>query len=271
MIRLDDKVIEPGYFPDGTLLVKYLVSKEKEATITWLFQNNEEFLVILFLVNHLRAHGVEDIVLNMPYIPNARQDRVKRKEDIFTLKYFAKAINDLQFKKVCVLDPHSYVSEALIDRICVESPKSYINKALKSIGKEDVMLFFPDEGAMKRYADMFDRPYAFGIKKRDWETGVIKGLEVSGQTDRIKDSTILIIDDICSRGGTFYHSAKTLKEIGAKDIYLYVSHCENTIHKGELLKEPLIEKIFTTDSIFTELHERVEVYSYEPDKSHVVD
>lgn len=65
---------------------------------------------------------------------------------------------------------------------------------------------------------------------------------------------MLIIDDICSKGGTFYHSAKKLKELGANKIYLYVSHCENTIYAGELLKDNgLIEKIFTTDSILTDL------------------
>ena len=42
----------------------------------------------------------------MPYIPNARQDRVKGPEDVFTLKYFANVINALGFRTVTVLDPH---------------------------------------------------------------------------------------------------------------------------------------------------------------------
>ena len=68
-----------------------------------------------------------------------------------------------------------------------------------------------------------------------------------------------IIDDICSRGGTFYHSAKKLKEHGANDIYLYVSHCENTILEGDLLKGDLIKRVYTTDSIFIKSHEKIEV------------
>ena len=70
---------------------------------------------------------------------------------------------------------------------------------------------------------------------------------------------ILIVDDICSRGGTFYHSAKKLKELGAKEIYLYISHCENTILEGEVLSSGLIEKVFTTDSLLTGEDERIEV------------
>jgi ribose-phosphate pyrophosphokinase len=121
-------------------------------------------------------------------------------------------------------------------------------------------MFFPDEGAMKRYASKSRLPYAFGIKKRDWETGVIEGLDVAGEIDQIVGRDILIVDDICSKGGTFYHSAKKLKELGANKIYLYVTHCENTILEGELLTSGLVEKVYTTNSIFTKEHDMIEVF-----------
>ena len=121
------------------------------------------------------------------------------------------------------------------------------------------MLFYPDEGAMKRYSAMCDRSYVFGMKKRDWTTGEIKGLTVQGQTELIEGSTVLIVDDICSRGGTFYHSAKALKALGAGEIYLYISHCENSILEGEILTSGLIDRVFTTNSIFTKEHEKITV------------
>ena len=40
---------------------------------------------------------------------------------------------------------------------------------------------------MKRYSGMIDRPFAFGIKKRDWATGKIMGLDVSGMTELSKE------------------------------------------------------------------------------------
>ena len=47
---------------------------------------------------------------------------------------------------------------------------------------------------------------------------------------------------------------KKLKEAGVGKIYLYVTHCENTVYDGELLKNNgLIEKIYTTDTILTNL------------------
>lgn len=262
MIKYNNKIIDINHFPDGTLLMKEEVVLDKPAQITWHYENNEELVALYFFTKHIRSKGVTDISLKMPYIPNARQDRVKQSEDVFTLKYFSQMINDLDFSSVTVLDPHSYVSEALIDRICVQSPKKYVEKAIENIGNQ-VLLFYPDEGAMKRYSSMFQQPYVFGIKKRDWSTGEIEGLSVSGRTELIADSTILIVDDICSRGGTFYHSAKALKELGAKDIYLYISHCENTVLEGDLIQSDLIKRIYTTNSIFTKKHEKVEVFDYE--------
>lgn len=279
MIEVNGIVVETGSFPDGTLLMKHEVSQFNfvrygfiypNSYILWKFDNNEEMVTLMFLVKHLRNNGVKDIELIMTYIPNARQDRVKTGEDVFTLKYFAEFINSLEFFRVTVLDPHSYVSEALINNIEVQNPKYFIDRAIRYIEDAEtispenrLMLFYPDEGAMKRYSGLIEAPYAFGIKKRDWVTGQIQGLDVAGMTDLIYDCNILIVDDICSKGGTFYHSAKKLKELGAKNIYLYVSHCENTILEGELLTSGLIERVFTTNSIFRKEHKKIEVMNYE--------
>ena len=261
MIKLNGKIVNINHFPDGTLLLKEESkwSGGGAHKIEWYFESNEELVTLMFLTKHLRSYdNTIKINLSLPYIPNARQDRVKTSEDVFTLKYFADIINYLNFNQIQVLDPHSSVSEALINNIVPCAPKVYIEKAIRNCNPD--ILFFPDEGAMKRYSNMATVEYAFGIKKRDWTTGQIQGLDVAGCIDRIKDSKILIIDDICSRGGTFYHSAKKLKELGAKEIYLYITHCENTILAGELLTSGLIEKVYTTNSIFTKEHEKIEVF-----------
>ena len=265
MIKINGEVVNVKKFPDGTLLLKedvaYNFKDYREATITWLFENNEELVTLIYIVKHLNSHGIYNLYLNMPYIPNARQDRVKTSEDVFTLKYFAEVINWLDFDSVTVLDPHSSVSEALIDNIVIKHHDEYVWEVIREVERDEdsILMFYPDEGAMKRYSGMFDRPYAFGIKKRDWETGEIKGLDVSGMTNLISGSKVIIVDDISSRGGTFYHSAKKLKELGAKEIYLYISHCENTILEGEVLNSGLIDRVFTTNSIFTKEHEKITV------------
>lgn len=270
MIKISNKVFEYGHYPDGTLNIKLnsfdpdYFSVGSNNMVYWYYDCEEELVVLSYLVRGMRNNGIESICLDMPYVPNARMDRCENAEDIFTLKYFAEAINSLNFRSVYTLDVHSTVTEALINNITNESPISYIQFVMGQIipfTDRDLTIFYPDAGAMKRYSKMIKAPYAFGNKVREWKTGKIQGLEVIGEQKLIEDHDILIVDDICSRGGTFYYAAQKLKELGAKNIYLWVSHCENTILDGELIKSGLLKKIYTTDSIFTAKHDLIEVVS----------
>lgn len=255
MILVNNEKINIEHFPDGTLLLKTGLIDMKNIEITWLYENDAELFTIICLAKKAKRKS-----LFIPYCPHARMDRCKDEDDTFTLKYFAEVINSLGFESVTILDPHSNVCTALIDRVVVKSPYEYIWGTIEKIHCRDLVMFYPDEGSMKRYANMFKLPYAFGIKKRDWKTGQIQGLDVIDNGIDLKDKTVLIVDDISSRGGTFYHSAKKLKELGVDKIYLYVTHCENTILEGEVLTSGLIEKVFTTNSIFNKEHEKIEVF-----------
>lgn len=258
MIKVNGVEIKQNNFPDHTLLMKFDpngddFSYDRGATIKveWLYENDAELFSLICVKKHLDRHFTNpQAVLIMPYIPHARMDRVKSDEDVFTLKYFCEVINSLKFDNVCVRDAHSNVSLALLDNVIDEDVIHYVRDAINKSSAE--ALFFPDEGAMKRYADLFkDMPYTFGMKKRDWKTGQIQGLNLINPKN-IVDKNVLIVDDICSRGGTFYHATKALKAAGAKSVSLYVTHLEKTVILGDLPDFGLIDHIYTTESIFPE-------------------
>jgi ribose-phosphate pyrophosphokinase len=251
MILINGDKLQQDHFPDKTLNIKVYENHKTCVDIQWNYENDAELFTIICLRKHFEG---KIVTLTMPYLPHARMDRVKRDEDVFTLKYFCETINSLNFKKVIILDPHSNVGPALLDRVEIRSAESAISSAigevLWDIGKEeDLAVFYPDEGSMKRYSDFAQLPYGFGVKKRDWTTGKIQNLEIIN-APALRDKAVLIIDDICSRGGTFYHSAKAIKEYTDKDIYLYITHCEETIFEGELFKNNLIKKIFVANPLF---------------------
>ena len=224
-------ILELDKFPDGTLHITNMpIIPDMDNTVVfeWNYENDAELFA---LICGRRHYGDMDAVLYLPYVPHARMDRVKAETDVFTLKYFCEIINSLNFKQVIVVDPHSNVTPALLDRVIVYDNKKEVEVAIRESDAE--VLFFPDEGAMKRYAGDHKLPYAFGIKKRNWETGKIEGLNIMNE-EAIKGKRILIIDDICSRGGTFYHSANTLHKAGAANIELFVTHLEETVLEGEM-------------------------------------
>ena len=207
-------------------------------------------ITIMSLVDIIRRNCYGKIYLEMPYLPNARMDRIKSPNENFSLKVFANWINSLGFDRVIVSNVHSNVSNALINNIFDSLPDDDINTISKDYDFD--VVFFPDEGACKRYKDMdvikkLGLPIAFGIKNRDWKTGEILGLAVMGAD--VSGKNVLIVDDICSKGFTFYYAGQQLIEHGAKDVRLYVTHCEDNIQNGELLKTDVISKVYTTDSI----------------------
>lgn len=251
MILINGIEVEQNRFPDGTLHLKHEINSLSKhlapINIKWFYENDGELFTIICLA---KKYADYKKTLYMPYCPHARMDRVKKDEDTFTLKYFCEVINSLNFDKVYIVDAHSSVATALLNNVDNLPVNTQINYVINKLNKEDLLLFFPDEGAMKRYSDDLGKEYAFGIKKRDWSSGKILGLEVMNK-ELVKGRPVLIIDDICSTGGTFYHSAKALKELGATDIYLYITHAENTMIKGDMYNtDELIKEIYTTGSIF---------------------
>lgn len=268
MIKVNNEVINFKHFNDRTLRLNYLPeSCYGSAEIVWLYDNDEEMSYLYFLVKHLRnACGIKRLTLNMPYVPHARMDRVKDTAECFTLKYFCDFINSLQFDRVWVFDVHSRVSAALLNKVEVKYPKHVIEELLRTYS--NATLCFPDAGSMTRYSKLLDNDiyFAFGVKDREWNTQEVKSLRIMGAKHMITGHDIILCDDILSRGSTIYLAARQLKDMGANDIYVYVSHCEPTVLKPNingqsLLDIPnLITKVYTTNSLWRNVeNDKVEV------------
>ena len=264
MISVNCRTVKVGHFPAGEqniLDFKHDISDEN--TIVWKYESDEELVTLVYIVSHIRNYYPKaNIYLHMPYIPHARMDRVKSDKEVFTLKYFAEVINSLNFNVVYTLDAHSDSSLALIDRIQNDSPNTIITDVLWNIPGGDsrhLVVYFPDAGAYKRYKDLTaitNYPKVYGEKIRNWQTHRIEGLNVVTNGTDLKGKSVLLIDDIISYGGTFYHSVLKLKELGADKIYIYASHVENAMidtERGTLIKlidDGTVNMLYTTDSIF---------------------
>ena len=267
--------IDISQFPDGTPHLKENPSITMDGFVSWHYHNMGEFPIVCMLGEYIKSRGYKP-VLYMPYIPNARMDRV-HKGDVFTLKFFAKMLNTAGFAEIHVLDAHSDVSVGLLDNCINYQPIVAIKKAI--ILSEPDFIYFPDAGAMKRYESIIhkccDKPVLHGNKIRDWSTGEIEGLEVVGGKilKTMIHPKVLMIDDICAYGGTMYYSAKALKDAGAGDIDMYVTHCEDSIldrNKGKIFTdERLIETVYTTDSILTK--KNANIFTFPAEQSMIAD
>lgn len=252
-------------FPDGTKLIRSFAINQAvhQYEIAWYFESEVELVYLQYIVRYIRSKGADSVQLYLPYIPNARMDRVKENDELFTLKYFCEIINDMKFAKVVVNDAHSNVALALLNNVVEEQPiVRYL--ALIRINYDYDLLMYPDAGAEKKYTYVIpkDTPYITADKVRDWRTGQITGLTIKDNGFDIKGKKILIVDDICSKGGTFYYAAKAAMEAGAREVRLWVTHCENTVFDGNLLKEDSpVTTIYTFEDILTQSHPKIRVFN----------
>jgi ribose-phosphate pyrophosphokinase len=202
----------------------------------------DRFFAALFWIDALAERGYPVPSLVLPLVPGARQDRINTSGDyLFTLKSVARELNARRFPTVAVLDPHSDVAPALIDRCCV------IPASFPTDRRYDGVIA-PDAGSEKRAsriaASLGVRLY-HGWKTRDVRTGALAGFGI----EPIASGNYLVVDDLCDGGATFIGLADVLDARGAS-ADLYVTH--GLFTNGT---QPLLDRfthVFCTDSVIGE-------------------
>lgn len=269
MIKINDYIVDQKHFPDGTWLINNIPHTFERFNYTieldWRYEGEHELSLLIYLSKYLKSkYPKTSLVLKMLYVSNARMDRTYDHKEVFTLKYFCEVINSLEFSNVIVMDVHSNVTNALLNNI-TNRPLMELNKLIHSYKN----IYFPDEGAQKRYLKMLDfsGKYIYtGMKRRNWATGEIEGLDVFSSMDAPNKDSILMIDDICSYGGTFLFSAEKLKKMGFNNIDAYCTHSESVVNNPDskiqlALNSGLINHLYTTDSLLqTTDSDRITIY-----------
>jgi len=254
MIKINGKVFGNEEFHNGEVIYMKPELDNKENVITMFFENNKDIanlvMANIYLDKTAPSCGKR---LIMPYIPYSRMDR-EINDQIFSLKYFAELVNSMNFNKVIVGDPHSKVSFELIKNLEEVDIESVIRQnVLTEINIQTIM--FPDKGARSKYTEKYSNlceefEVVYGEKKRDLANrGKIVGYDIFTNDIDLTGKNVLIVDDLSSFGNTFKFASKALKDCGAKNVYLFVTHSEDSILKGDLLNIDSLQKVFTTNSI----------------------
>lgn len=272
MLLINDKEFQFDHFPNGETYINrdalnLYMTVEYCYNITMKYESNLDIVNLELLKLALDQMVTEKANrLIITYMPYSRNDHVGENKPLF-LKYIANKINALNFQEVVILEPHSDATALLVDKVTeVNITQRLVNKA--NVAFDAIM--FPDAGAQKRYSKLFkEYPQIVGFKQRDSE-GKIIGYDLMGDMpDALCGTHVAIVDDLCSYGNTFIHAAKALKTKygvvrSARYVSLFVAHCEDSIHEGNLLTSGLINHVCTTDSLLTTTKEsnKMTVVSY---------
>lgn len=259
MITLNKQLINTEQFPNKETKVKDFDSLIKQDNlIQFTYREDGDLIKLLFVKKRLDEEGV-NAKLVIHYMPYSRMDR-KIEGDLYTLKYICEFINNLHFIKVYVVEPHSNKTIELLNNSEAIYPAldwlPTIMQKLKFTNQDRIV--FPDKGAATRYENSGYENSCIFDKTRNPQTGRIERMELK-QGNIPQGARCIIVDDLCSAGGTFLNAGKILKEMGATEVYLLVTHCEPRVFTGQLLNEDSpIEMVFTSTSMMNEDHLKIE-------------
>lgn len=218
-------------------------------TITCRIQSTKDIILILLTVDALRRMGEKSIRLFIPYLPFARQDRVMVDGEPLSVKVMADLINSCGFEKVEIYDPHSEVALALINNCDVRDNHSFVRRVLTD--KANYTIVCPDAGAYKKIFKLcqalkYRGRIALCNKIRNVDTGEI--LSTVCDVEDFEGKDVYIVDDICSKGGTFMLLSDKLRQLNCGKINLVVSHYENSADIAKF-KNHGIDMVYKTNSM----------------------
>lgn len=166
--------------------------------------------------------------LSLEYTPYARQDRRFEKGNPLPLLNFFCYLRDYcsVFDVIYLNDVHNYsaIPEGLkiIERTQLDCFKHSLHYDTK---KDWDVVVAPDKGAVEKsstIAEYLGVDCVFANKKRDLSTGRLVEMELPDYD--FEGKKVLIPDDIADKSGTHMWLSDIIKEKGAKQVDLYVTH-----------------------------------------------
>lgn len=268
MLHLNNHPIELTTFPNKEhrldLPTEYLANHN---TVLWQFESDASIFELL-LFDRAMEQLDQTYDLTISYMPYSRMDRIQEKNTAFSLELlcdlFSIQLDGLN--KLFILDPHSPITLKLLHEFGVTAQEVDYSLAKNVIDYTQVDLnnawvVFPDKGAAGRY-NAKDYPNVIICDKtRDFATGKITGMTAhvhTMTTEPDENAPILIIDDLCSYGGTFIRAieaVKNLEQVRSNQAWLIVTHAEEALEKGSVLET--FDKVFCTDSIATPANHKI--------------
>ena len=211
---------------------------------------NDNLMELLICIDALKRSSAKNITAVIPYFGYARQDRKVVPRTSISAKLVSNLITKAGADRVVTVDLHAGQIQGFFD-IPVDNlfaTPIFARHARKKIKSKNIICIAPDVGGTER-ARALGKLLGVGlaiIDKRRPKPGQSKVINVIGD---VKNQTCIIVDDIIDSGGTIVNAAKALKERGAKDVYVYITHGVLSGDAVKKIKKSVIKNLVITDTI----------------------
>ena len=240
-------------FSDGEIYIE--INENIRGNSIFIIQSvsypaNDNLMELLICIDALKRSSAKNITAVIPYFGYARQDRKVVPRTSISAKLVSNLITNAGADRIVTVDLHAGQIQGFFD-IPVDnlfSTPIFSRHIKKKINKKNLICVAPDVGGVER-ARALGKMLNIGlaiIDKRRPTPGKSQVMNVIGN---VKGKTCLIIDDIIDSGGTIINAAKALKERGAKEVHVYVTHGVLSGEAVEKIKKSHIKNLVLTDTI----------------------
>ena len=241
-------------FANGETYVRYLDSIRGGDVFIVQSGNapvNDHLVELLIMIQAAKLASAKRITAVIPWFPYSRQDKKSAPREPITAKLVADALESAGADRVVTMDLHAGQIQGFftipVDHMTAQQLFARHFRDLGLYG-DGVVSVAPDAGRAKvavRFAEMLEADFAVMHKTRPAHDQVA----ITEVTGRVKDKICIVGDDVTTTGGTLIHGARALKEHGASEVWLSVTHAllnEDGLRK---LGEADVAGIVVTDSV----------------------
>lgn len=239
-------------FPDGEISVQILdnVRGRDVFVMQTIAQHPNDYLMeLLIIIDALKRASAQTIAVVIPYFGYARQDRKDKPRVPITAKLIANLLTVAGASRILTMDLHAGQIQGFFD-IPVDNlyARHVIAEAIKKNHINNFVVMAPDLGAIKKaraFATYLNAEFALIDKRRVSSEKV----EVYAIIGNIEGKDVILVDDMCSTGGTLVSAAKACKDAGAKRIFASVTHGLFVGSAFEAIEKSPIEKVIVTNTV----------------------
>ena len=241
-------------FADGEIYVE--INENIRGNSIFVIQSistpaNDNLMELLICIDALRRSSAKNITAVIPYFGYARQDRKVVPRTAISAKLVSNLITNAGAHRIVTVDLHAGQIQGFFD-IPVDnlfSTPIFSKHIKKYISNKNIICVAPDVGGVER-ARALGQKLNVGLAIVDKRRPAPGKSQVMNIIGNVKGKNCLLVDDIIDSGGTIVNGAKALKEKGAKDVYVYVTHGVLSGNAVEQINNSKIKKLILTDTIF---------------------
>jgi ribose-phosphate pyrophosphokinase len=219
---------------------------------------DKNLMELVLMIQAAKLASAKRITAVIPWFPYARQDRKAKPREPISARLVADMLQLAGVDRVLTMDLHAGQIQGFftipVDHMTALQLFATHFRDLGLTG-EGVVAVAPDAGRAKhavRFAEMIEASFAIMHKMRPEH----ERAEITEVTGKVRGKIAIVGDDVAITGGTLIAGAQALKEQGATEVNVFVTHALLSDEALEAIGDSEIDRIVVTDTVPVDLRRR---------------